>query len=507
MPGRWISARGRLTINMATARAIGVYPSWGVLTDADLLNERRETVERTLSLQSVTKAALAANLDLAVAEKTVLAGEQDIKLARSDLLPRIDLSLLGLQIDEDRAESSAGQQSERTLSGSVTLEQILFAEPAWANLTIQKHFQRVRERERDILKLDIARAAAAAYLNVLRAQTFERIQKDNLAQTRSNLELARIREAIGTARAAEVLRWDSEIANNRKAVIDANSRRNIAEIDLNRLMNRPEEERFLSEEVGVDDPELLLSQGRLLQYMDNPWDFRLLRTFMVKEGLDATPEIQALKDAIAAQERAASSASRRFWIPALSLQGELTNVFERDGAGSEFTPPPGLSGVFSPQEDVSWSVGIGLSYNLFSGGAKFAERRQAVETLGELRLQLASTEQIVEQRIRSALHTMGASYAGIEQARLAAAAATQSLELVEDAYSRGAVTILDLLDAQNNALVAEEVAANAVYDFLIDLMEVERSIGKLVLQMTGEERETFFRRMDTHFNQSAGAGN
>jgi outer membrane protein TolC/ABC-type uncharacterized transport system substrate-binding protein len=492
----------QLTINMATARAIGVFPSWAVMTEAVLINDTRRDIERVMSMQSAVDEALAKNLLLAAAEQAVRAAEEDIALARSELLPQIDLSLLGLQIDEDRASQSAGQQSEQTLSGLMTLNQILYAEPAWANLSVQKHLQKTREYGRDAFKLDIAQQTATAYLNVLRAKTFERIQKENLKRTRSNLELAQVRESIGTAGPAEVLRWQSELADNRKTVIDANAARNLTEIELNRLLHRPEEEPFLTSEVDLDDPNLLLSQGRLLEYMDNQWDFKVLRAFMVKEGIESTPEIRAFEEAIAAQERASASAGRSFWLPTFGLSTDLTYVFAREGVGSgPGVVPPQLLPVFGAPEDLSWSVGLSANYAI-DGGAKIARRQQALKSLEDLRLQLASTTELVEQRIRSSLHTTGASYAGIEQSRLSADAAKQSLDLVEDAYGRGAVTIIDLLDAQNNSLVAELTAANAIYDFLIDLMEAERSIGKLVLQMTDEEREAFFDRMDQYFAEA-----
>ena len=47
-----------LTINMATARAIGVYPTWSVLTEAELLHERVKEVERKLSLESAVLEAI-----------------------------------------------------------------------------------------------------------------------------------------------------------------------------------------------------------------------------------------------------------------------------------------------------------------------------------------------------------------------------------------------------------------------------------------------------------------
>ncbi|MDH3215027.1 MAG: TolC family protein [Candidatus Krumholzibacteria bacterium] len=495
----------QLTINIETARAIGVYPSWGVMTEAELVGTREAGIERVVSLEAAVDQALAANLDLGARQEAIRASEQDIAATRAALLPQIDLSLLGLQIDKDRAQQSAGQQAERTLTGSVTLNQILYSDPAWANHSIQKHLHNTRIADRDALKLDIAQEAATAYLNVLRANTFERIQKDNLKRTRSNLGLARLREAIGTARLAEVLRWESQIANNRQAVIDANTQRNLAEIQLNRLRHRPAEEPFMTEDVDLNDSNLLLSQGRLVQYIDNPWNFKIFRTFMVKEGIDATPEIRAFEEAIAARERALSTANRSFWLPDVGLAAGVDYVLTRDGEGSSFDTsgfPSPLSSIFQEPEDLSWSVAVSANYALFAGGAKFADRSRAIHDLADLRLQLRSTAETVEQRIRSALHTMGASYAGIEQTRLAADAARRTLELVEDAYARGAATILDLLDAQNNALVADEAAANAIYDFLIDLMEAERSVGKLVLQMTPVERDAFFDRMDRFFTRA-----
>ena len=71
----------------------------------------------------------------------------------------------------------------------------------------------------------------------------------------------------------------------------------------------------------------------------------------------------------------------------------------------------------------------------------------------------------------------GASGASITLSQDAANAAGKSYAIVKQAYSRGAVGIVTLLDAQNAALVTEQVAANSVYDSLLDLMRVARAAG------------------------------
>ncbi len=69
-----------------------------------------------------------------------------------------------------------------------------------------------REEGRKQLRLDVAQESGVAYLNVLRARTSLRIQRDNLMLTRSNLELARVRESVGYAARDEVFRWQNERA-------------------------------------------------------------------------------------------------------------------------------------------------------------------------------------------------------------------------------------------------------------------------------------------------------
>ncbi len=336
----------------------------------------------------------------------------------------------------------------------------------------------------------------------MRTKTFEKIQRENLQLTKSNLELARIRESIGASGPGEVYRWENQIATNRKTVIEANSQRNLAEIALNRLLNRPLEESFATMETSLNDPVLLTSNKTFLEYLGNPWTFKVLRRFLVEEALQNSPELLALDAAIAVQRRILASANRAFWMPTLALQGQVTNIFSRGGAGTgSLQLPLQFSGSFPEVDDVNWDVGVNLSFPLFKGGAKFSERARASEELSQLRTEKNAVAEKIEQRIRSALHLAGASYAGIEQARLAADAAHKTLDLVQDSYREGVISLLDLIDAQNAALISDEVAANAVYDFIIDLMEVERSVGEFDFMRTEKERAAFFNRMENYFNQ------
>ncbi len=501
------SSNERLYLNMGTVKAVGVYPAWGIMTEAQILGDNRDERKRRLSLRSAMDEAMNANLDIKAQERSVAAGREDIRRARAGLLPQISLSATGLVIDKDRAEASFGGQAEQTVSGTLQIDQLVYAEPAWANLNVQEHLQEARQSEYEQLRLDIAAEAATAYLNLLRAKTFERIQKENLLRTRANLELAQVRREVGTAGPAEVYRWESEIAQNRKAVIDANAQRNVVEIQVNQLLRRPAEESFATEEAELRDADLITNDGRYVRYFSNKWTFGAFRSFMVEEALRNAPELAQIDAAMRAQRRLQSSASSALYLPSVGLQGNLTNRFLREGAGSEGTDFSGLpaelqflSSAFPAQpDDLDWSIGLNLSLPLFEGGARYAAIAQAEEEMQRLRLQRQALADRIEQRVRAELHLAGASFAGIEQTKAGADAARRNLELVVDAYSRGALSIIDLVDAQNAALVADEAAANAVFDFLLDAIGVQRAVGSFGALTDDAERERLLQRLEAYF--------
>ncbi|MDX1701776.1 MAG: TolC family protein [Melioribacteraceae bacterium] len=347
-----------------------------------------------------------------------------------------------------------------------------------------------KEFEFEQLKLDISLLAAEAFLNVLKAKTFEKIQKNNLRRTKSNLEIARVRESVGSAGPAEIYRWDSELASNRNSVIQAIAQVHLARIELNRILNRNLEEKFICVESNIYSESLLSSQNTLPRYLGNPYSFNIFKEFMINEGLRNSPALISLSAAIEAQERLLTSSTNRYWIPTLALQGEYSDLFWKDGSGSN---------IPTSFDDHNWNIALSLSFPLFDGTEKYAIKRQAQETLEEIQIQYESIAEKVEQQIRSLLYRVGASFAAIRELRLSAEAAAKSLKVVQDAYALGAVSILDLLDAQNAALVSEQLASNSEYDFIIDLMSLERSTGKFYLQLSDEEARDFLLRLEKFY--------
>jgi outer membrane protein TolC len=219
----------------------------------------------------------------------------------------------------------------------------------------------------------------------------------------------------------------------------------------------------------------------------NPLYFREFRNFVVEEGLAAAPELMAFDAAIAAQERIIVGARRDYWLPSFDVEGDFQQLFANGGAGERDSDISGL-------DDSDWQVGVFARLPLFEGGRKNAKLGRNREEFLQLQTSRSNSEDRLNQRILRSLNNTRASYPSIKLSRDALDAATNNLQLVTDSYVQGIKSIIDLLDAQNQALNAELGAANAVYDFLIDLMGLQRSMGTFITFLPTEAKEEWMSR-------------
>lgn len=483
----------RPVINVDTARKIGLSPSFDLLNSSRLYGDLEGKDARTLHLIDAVEMAVKHNLSLEVSQRGLRSGAEDVVSARSNLRPQFEASLQGREIDEDRAEASGAVAAHYESSASLTMRQLLYSEPARSNVRIQKLLQEAREVEHETAVLDIVLDTSVGYLNLLRSDALARIRKEDLALTRSNLERARTRVDLGAANRSEELRWESEIAKAQSQLVNANVGVSQARVGLSQLVNQPLESRYKPLHLSLGDPNFLISNPRLLRYIGSPASVKILRDFLVQEGVRNAPELRQLELAISAQGKAASSARKAFTHPEVGLAGELTEILARGGAGA--TDPP-----FGPaQDNTNWHIGFSAKLPLYSGGARSSEVRRAVNEVARLQQRRDEAMQGIEAGIRARTYSAGGAYRNIQWARQRKEAAGSTLDLVSDAYSRGAVDIIDLLDAQTSAVNADSAAANAVYDFLVEFMGLQRAMGAFDFLMTPEQRLAWHQRMDDFF--------
>lgn len=467
--------KSQLTLNMKTARTIGLSPSFNLLAESVLINKMPENSGPVYSLKTVAHLAMTRNLQLNAEAYGVQAGSSNIGIAKSTLLPQLSMGASYSQ-RKKTALVEAGQFAEKSSDGSLNIQQLLYSDSAWANFEMQRYLQRNREASYDQSKLDIVQSATIGYLNILRAQIQLRVQQDNLNLTQTNLELAKDRVRVGSSSSADVYRWESRNASDRVSLLQATAAFNQARENLNRLVHRPINELFQVAEVKKGDP-FALSPDEFEALINNSRKYGYFTEFVLQKGFDYAPELKQLESQLASKYREETSRKRAFWLPDFSLSGRYGNNLNQSGAG-----------VGGPEHQSDWDVAVNASLPLFDGGSRRAELSKSQLEIKQLEALQQSIHEQIEQQVRSNIHAAVASYANIDLSTLAANAAKKNLELVTDSYAKGLVSIIDLLDAQNASLQADEASANAVYDFLIDIMNMQRSTGVFQFMMSEAEK-------------------
>ena len=482
-------SKRRFIINMATARAIGLSLPFDVISKAELLNVDVRGGP-TYTLEQVAREALDANLLLRAAERGVAAGSQTVGQARAGLLPQLQSQVIYNQRKQSR-QVDQGLLAERTTDGALSLSQVLYSDNAWNNLRVQQDLQKSREADYAQTQLDIIQAATVAYLNVLRAQTGLRVQQENLRVSRINLDLAKNRQKVGATSAADVYRWQSQLASGRQSVLAAQATLEQSRDALNRLLNKPITAPFNTYPETIKNPALLLTSPELIDFVQNESAFNAMGDFIVSEGLKESPRLISLREQITAAEKTYRKERRAHWLPEFNLTGQWQHNIDNNLIGS--APQP---------EDSDWMVSVNATLPLFTSGALTATERQARYSLQQIKYQYLDSKLLQEQEIRRNIHAIRASFPSIELAQAAAKASQKNYDLVADGYAQGTVKVVDLLDAQNSLLSANEQAANAAYDFLIDLMNLQRESGHFDFFLTEAQTQEHLAELKAYVDRA-----
>ena len=485
--------RQELLINMQAVRAVGVRPTFDVLLEANMVHEEEAADENRLQMSRAMEEAVDQNLDLLVSERFVEAGEEGVKVDRGPLLPQGQLQVGVVYQDPDRIVPG-GQVAEWQASTFARASQSLYSERAWTRFKTRKLAQQGREYGYFTDVLDIMLSSGVAYVAVLRAQAQERIQRRNIQLTREYLELARLRLEVGVANASELYRWQVTLADNQASVVDARAIVEQSKIELNRVLNRPSERPIAPIDLPVDEAgRTRPPEDPISKYMNDPWSFEKLRDFMVREGLRNSPEARQVEARRAAEGRLNEGRTRELWLPEFFVEGGVQHDFWRDGEGATVTQPNPLN---IPQPDkFGWDVGLFLAIPLSRGGSGVADMRRSAILVERLSAELDRVEQNIDTGVRTELYSAAAALATVELTRKAAVAAANNLVLVTDLYRRGKVDIITLVDAQTQSLVADLGAANAVYDYVLALLFVNREAGHFRNLDTPKAQQDFARRL------------
>jgi outer membrane protein len=450
-----------------------------------------------LSLPAAVEAAMARSEEVQTAQSQVAQATAQVKSARSALLPQINtqvaytktlrsvfqnagfeipdslrfepdstLSLLErLRYLEEKTPNAAlgalgglfgnlpfGRENNWTASAQIN-------QPVYAGGRITSGVQ-ISELAADAAEAGLEEARAdiifevkQAYYNAAMAAEAETIVSASVALAREHLANVRLQLEAGRASELEVLRAEVELENLQPQLVQARNARELAELNLKRLVNLPIDAPVrLTTTLSPTDPTLpQLAQVQFPSLAEA--DALLQRRAAVRA---ARLQVDMSDEQI--------DIARGAFLPSVSLMGN----FNRQAFPSGFTPE-------NWQDD--WNVGFVVAWPLFEGFRRSAEVDMA-------RAERRQSELRVDQLLEGVRLTYEQALGELERARAQIAAtarnaqqAARVYDLTQLRYTEGLATQLDVSSAR---LVLQQARMNEVEafrEFYLAVARAERALG------------------------------
>jgi outer membrane protein, adhesin transport system len=405
-----------------------------------------------VTLEDSVRATLATNPEIGVVQANREAIDQELRQARAQYLPSIDLrGAAGPEYtDSPTTRNQRGDDSETLLrlESQITLSQLLF-----------DGFATQSEIERQTSRIDsaafrvqeaaefIALDAIEAHLEVLRNQDLVELARENLTEHQRILGLVRELEGQGASSIADVRQSEARIAAAETSLVTA-------------IGNLRDAEALYISVVGMP-PEVL--EEPLVPVAAVP---ESRETAAAKAAVDSPTVLIANADIDVT--KAELRGSRAGYYPRFDLEVGAAANRNVDGVKGGGVEAQAL---------------LVLRYNLFRGGADIAREREAFARLKEARQALSQVQREAEEEARIAYNALTTAQARVESLRAAVEAQRATRDVYAQQFDLGQRSLLDLLDAENELFVARSNLTTAQYTEIFGVYRVLAVIGDLLMTL------------------------
>lgn len=421
----------------------------------------------TLDLDAAKRIALADNPSLAATETRMHQASERVRQASAAYLPRLDAtgsaSRVGLSDNSLASQLEAARlfdplasidDPEDYFSAGLSASYVVFDGFARKfNLEVEQLGEmQAQEATREARRLLLS-AVSAAFFNAQLARENIAIAVADETFNQRQVSEAEARLRVGTGALSDVLNFKIQVnaAKSRWNLFNLEYRRFI--IGLAALMGVPDaglpQGLDLNELVTESETEMILPEVDAL----------------VAEALAKRPDLQ-MTDFRIQQSEALIQLARSDLFPTLNFSAELAGNRDND-TGFE-------------SDDFGYTVGLMVSYNIFSGGATRARVREARWAQTEAEKLYADLAILVASDVRDAVAQLDRAQSELTLQRANTALVEKNRDLVEKEYAAGQGTLVRLNEAQRDLITAQSRLALALVSLRQAWQNVESATGRIL---------------------------
>jgi len=329
-------------------------------------------------------------------------------------------------------------QPVNQLDGAISFNAPLIFPAAYPGLKSVKANIASAEANYDLSETNILYAVAQAFYAAAVSDEVVTARRSNIDVARATLDNAKTRLAAGTVTKVDVDRAELSMIRAEQAEREARQ-------------GRQQAYRALATLIQIDGPFHVKAPESLPPLpAEQPLD----------NVLQLRPEFRALElTARAADLQAKTDAWK--WAPTLSAFGNARK-FNYDNFN---------------RDRHSWAVGLQLDWLIFDGGTRDAQRHLANAQMDEALARVEVLKDSVRDDLANGRSLVATKRQGVLAAVRAVELAKETIELVRTQYEAGTVTQVDLLQAQDALVGAQEALAQFRFDLAVADLTLRKTAG------------------------------
>jgi outer membrane protein TolC len=281
---------------------------------------------------------------------------------------------------------------------------------------------------------------AQAYYDAKLGDRLVAIAEATLRQADTTLAQTRLAKQVGDQSEFELLRARVTRDNQRPVVIQRSADRDLAYVRLRQLLDIPLDQPLaLTTDLGDTT---LLASPRIDELVDTPGDTTVDRRVVVRQAAEALTS-----------QRGQLRVARSQRLPQLTLSSDFAELGY-----------PGNGSPFGADYLTDWTVSVGLSLPLFTGGRIRGEVETARASVTQAELRLKQTRERAQLDTRNAGLQLEAAVAAWEASAGTEEQAARAYEIADLRYREGLSTQTELNDVRIQLAQAQSTRARAARD-------------------------------------------
>jgi outer membrane protein len=416
----------------------------------------------TFTLEESLEAGLKNSKDLKISGSKIISSDAGVTEASSRMLPRLSLSASFLRVSEIPPFEIVTPFSpdpirlydiiQNNYNIKLSLQQPLFTGFRLSSLKNAAEYNyKISEAEYDEEINNAAFNIYNTFWNYYKAEEMLKLINENLEQAALHLENTNNFLEYGLVTLNDQLMLEVQYSNIKLMKIEAENNLELARASFNKVigLDLQAPSKLIAEEISIstakyDFPEILN------EAKENRNDLKSLE-YKIKIG----------------EERV--NAAESGWLPSVYLFGN----FYYSRPNQRILPP-------EDKFNETWDVGIGLNWELWNWGETSAQTTQAEELKYQAEILLSKLTDAVEIEIYRLYLSYLKSLERITVIKRSVKQAEENYRITGDKYNSQLAASSDLIDAEVALLQAKTNLTNALVDYELTRLSLDKSIGRKI---------------------------